>query len=84
LCSPHLYCPEKKNYKKYFDALPGYKIISAEVVKLSNTEDELKPLNISSDGKNVTLEFSLKSGSSFDRWRGWLKGNIVTTQERIK
>jgi len=72
----------KDNYEKSFNALPGYKIVSADVVKSSESKAKLDPLKISSDGKTVTLRFALTSGPLIDQWRGWLMGNIVTTQER--
>ena len=80
---PVVFAPHTKdNYEKYFNALPGYKIVSAEVIKTSDSRASLEPLKISPDGTKVTLSFALTSGPLVDQYRGWLMGNIVTVQER--
>lgn len=35
---------------------------------------------LSEDKTQITLIFKVKGGPFFDRWRGWIKGQVITEQ----
>lgn len=74
--------PHSRNYELKFESEPGYIIQSADLKPLSITRCTDPAVNISPGGKSVSVTFSLESGPFFDRYRGWLKGNLQTVQKR--
>lgn len=70
-----------KRYENYrFQALPGYRIVGHEFADLSSTKVSNLEFKTAADGSSIQVVFDLTSGPGWDRWRGWLKGNLTTTQ----
>lgn len=64
-----------------FQAQPGYRISSAEVVEYSATQVSKKVVSLAPDGSSVKFDFTLTSGPPCDRRRGWLAATLNTVQE---
>lgn len=79
---PNLF-PNSEEYMETFEADPGYKIINVKWNPASvNNADNIKH-NISADRRSVTFSYKLTSGPSVDRWRGWIRGDIILDQEKL-
>jgi S1-C subfamily serine protease len=79
----HAYFPDSRNYDRSFPAQQGFRITGARFVADSANHVTKGPdVEIVDNGQRVVVRFSLESGPFFDRWRGWLSGNVVTTQRR--
>jgi len=77
------YLPHEADYERSFLAQDGYRIVSAAFSSASANNVTKGPhVVVAPDGSAVSLKFTLRSGPFFDRWRGWLAGGVVTTQER--
>jgi S1-C subfamily serine protease len=76
--------PSSGEYSAHCVARPGYRIIKADLIRLSDNNLSDVRLTTTPDGAQVVLSFRLTSGPIYDRWRGWLSGKIVTQQERVK
>lgn len=72
-----------KHYRHEFKAEPGYLIKSTKWVEESATRQSDFNIVINEGGLSVIVTFGLKAGPKTDRYRGWLKGNLETLQERI-
>lgn len=75
--------PTSENYNKTFLSKDGYKIIDHKFIAKSANNSTVTSVQVTPDGKALTVQFSLKSGPVFDRWRGWLDAEIFTLQEPI-
>jgi len=79
---PYLFSRSRKKYSQNFKAEPGYKIIKYEF-QLGSSNNyrifEIKQV----DDTTIRISFRLYSGPVFDRWRGWIRGTVKTTQQRI-
>jgi hypothetical protein len=51
------------------------------MVRQSDTRASDLTINMSPDRKTVELKFKLTAGPAFDRWRGWLHGQLILTME---
>jgi len=73
--------PSVRDYQLVFQAQPNYHIRSAHIVSSSANNVATQPeYQIAPDGRSATVTFALRSGPTFDRWRGWLDANLVTDQ----
>lgn len=72
-----------KRYERRFGADPGYAITKVTIDKKSATRVEDLTTNIDQGGASVVVTFGLEAGPVVDRYRGWLKATINTTQERV-
>ncbi len=77
---PNLIGTHTRPYNLSFSAEPGYKIVSAQVVKYSDTRVSEESLLISPNGRQVQHIFKLTSGPALDQYRGWLHGSVETKQ----
>jgi hypothetical protein len=73
--------PTSKEYRITKNADPGHMIVDARMVRQSDTRVSDLTINISPDRKTVELKFKLTAGPAFDRWRGWLHGQLILTME---
>ncbi len=72
----------ERKYQHRFSALSGYQITSASFRALSANHVSSQPeVAINSGGETVTISYALESGPVFDRWRGWLAGTLMTSQQ---
>ena len=75
------FSPDKRHYPpRVFNADNGYLIESCKFASNSaNNESDVR-CDVSADKKHATFSFALQSGPMFDRWRGWIDGNVVFAQ----
>lgn len=73
--------PTSKEYRITKAADPGHKIVDARVVRQSDTRVSDLVTSISPDRRSVELKFRLTAGPIFDRWRGWLHGQLILTMQ---
>lgn len=73
--------PASREYQKIFQAREGFKIENYSLVSKSANNATIISTEISPDRRTLIVNFSLKSGPVFDRWRGWLDADILTRQE---
>ena len=73
-----------KQYSKVFDADVGYTISSYEWKPTSATRESDLTFNLVGGGSQIRVDFKLKCGPKTDKYRGWLRGNLVTTQQRVR
>jgi V8-like Glu-specific endopeptidase len=81
---PVVFAPHPRDYRAAFQARPGFRIKAARVEPLSANHASTAVAEITDDGKVVVVRYSLTSGPSVDRWRGWLEAIVVTTQASLK
>lgn len=74
--------PTTEKYTLKFAADAGYKFTEFEFGELSRNHGSAPVIEVSPDGKEIAVQFSLTSGPLFDRYRGWLDGTLVTRQAR--
>lgn len=74
--------PTTEKYTLKFAADAGYKFTEFEFGELSRNHGSAPVIEVSPDGKEISVQFSLTSGPLFDRYRGWLDGTLVTRQAR--
>lgn len=70
-----------KEYRITKNADPGHVITAARMVSQSETRVSDLTTNISPDRRSVELKFKLTAGPAFDRWRGWLHGQLILTMQ---
>lgn len=69
-----------REYQKNFPAPAGSKIADVSISLASANHVRNGPsVRISSDGKVATVRYSIESGPLWDRWRGWLHGDVHLT-----
>ena len=69
-----------KQYVATYTAQPGFRIVDYTFVAKSANNASDPIVDIAPDGKSFTIRYSLTSGPLFDRWRGWLDGELLTRQ----
>lgn len=69
-------------YKEKFRAVKGYKITSFKLNIASLNRAKIISRELSTDGSHVTVRFSIKSGPMYNRWRGWIKAQVITEQTK--
>ncbi len=72
----------KRIYKEKFRAVKGYKITSFKLNIASLNRAKIISRELSADGSHVTVRFSIKSGPMYNRWRGWIKAQVITEQTK--
>lgn len=71
----------KRDYERFFPALPGYRVTSATFEAQSANHVTSGPtIEILKEGTVVHMSWTLESGPAVDRWRGWLHGTLATSQ----
>ena len=75
--------PSTGSYTKVFRAEPGYRIARHEFQLSSANEAVVNSIKPSPDGQSISVNYTIKSGPAFDRWRGWIKGTLQTAQVKI-
>jgi hypothetical protein len=73
--------PTTREYTIKKDADPNMVIVDARMVRQSDTQVSDLSINISPDRRSVEMRFKLTSGPAFDRWRGWLHGQLILTMQ---
>lgn len=66
-----------RDYRIVKDADPGYQIVEANVIQESATRVSDLTVTIASDRKSVEVRFRLTAGPAYDRYRGWLHGQLA-------
>jgi S1-C subfamily serine protease len=72
--------PATRPYKRVFQAQPGFKIVDFSFVPRSINKADAPTISVTPDGQSMEVQFALTSGPIYDRWRGWLDGDIKTRQ----
>jgi S1-C subfamily serine protease len=73
--------PDSRVYTKVFPAQPNYTIESAQFVSASQNKAGPPQIIVSPDKSSLRFETNIQSGPFFDQWRGWLVGELITTQK---
>lgn len=60
----------------------GYVIQSADLVRKSDTRADDVAVQIAPDRRSASVSAALSSGPAVDRYRGWLRGELIVTQAR--
>ena len=82
---PVVFAKHERKYEQVFVAQPDYRIASAEFKADSVNHIVSGPIVETLDGgARVVMRWTLESGPSVDRWRGWLHGSLQTTQTDTK
>jgi Trypsin-like peptidase domain len=71
-----------RDYAETYTAQPGYKIIDFKFVPVSANNAIGPKIELAPDRESFTARYTLKSGPVFDRWRGWIEGQVLTRQEK--
>jgi hypothetical protein len=79
---PSLFSASSRVYTATFRAERGYRIIRHTVQISSASQFELRSADLTQDGSELRVTYSLASGPAMDRWRGWVKGTVQTVQQR--
>ncbi|MCO5122772.1 MAG: hypothetical protein M9915_03400 [Rhizobacter sp.] len=79
---PSLFNPTKRTFERRFTAQPGFKIVEAKFVEKSATR--VDSFQVQTTDTEVIVRFQLISGPSVDRYRGWLRGDLVLVQEELR
>lgn len=74
--------PSSRDYRIIQNSDPGYYIVDARLVRQSDTRVSDLNINVSADRQSVELKFKLSAGPVFDRWRGWLHGQLILTMAK--
>ena len=72
--------PTSDVYTQTLDAKDGHRIVSAELIRTSESHVSDVEVTVGKGGLNLELKYTLTSGPIYDQYRGWLKGLIVTKQ----
>lgn len=73
--------PDSRGFTKIFPAEPNYTIESVNFVAASQSKADNPQVVIAPDKSSVRFETTIQSGPFFDQWRGWISGQLVTTQK---
>jgi hypothetical protein len=79
---PNLFTGSSKPYTQDFKAETGYKIIKYEFHLASANNHQIREIKQVEDTM-IRISFSLTSGPLLDQTRGWVRGTLKTTQQRI-
>lgn len=71
--------PHTQQYTYTKQADPGMLIEDARFIKTSDARVSDLNVSVAPDRKSVEVRFKLTAGPVFDRWRGWLHGQLVLT-----
>jgi len=77
---PNFYA-DSRVFTKVFPAQSNHTIESAQFYPASKNQATDPQITISGDKSSVRFETNIQSGPFFDQWRGWINGQIVTTQK---
>jgi hypothetical protein len=73
--------PTSRSYRIVKVADPGHVIVDARLVETSAKASDLV-VNIAPDRRSAEVRFRLTAGPKFDRWSGWLRGQLILTMQR--
>lgn len=71
-----------RTYERRFPAQQGFKIVEAKFVEKSATR--VGNFQVQTTDREAVVRFQLTSGPSVDRYRGWLHGDLILTQEEVR
>lgn len=66
-----------RTYEKSHSVAPRMQIVDCAFEAVSDNHADAIECRIAPDGRTASLTYELTSGPLFDRWRGWLKGDLV-------
>jgi len=76
---PILLAPSTQQYQPVVvTAFEGYKITDAAFTGYS-VNGAKHSVELANDGNSASLHYALTSGPAYDRYRGWIKGDLVIT-----
>lgn len=81
---PVTFGPHSRTYTETFAAAPGFRITDTRFQEASASRAGDIRAVVASDHGSVTFSFQLTSGPAVDRYRGWLHGTLVLTEERAE
>ena len=79
---PNTFTTDSETFTDIFKADPGHKILEATLVTDSAARATNIVTNISDDRTQVEISYKLTSGPALDKYRGWLRGELVVSQEK--
>ena len=69
--------PTKRNYIETLFTVPeGFEISGSPELRIDSL-NHANPPQISVDGREVKIIYSLTSGPVIDQWRGWISGQLI-------
>jgi len=80
---PVVAAPHSRNYEIYLDADAGALFTGCRFDASFALSDSGRSCNVTSEGKQIVLRFTLESGPVYDRYRGMLEGTLVGMQRRV-
>jgi hypothetical protein len=80
---PSALSDHSRTYTETFSADPGFRVVDATFRSSSAARAGDIKQNISPDGSKITFSYRLTSGPAVDRYRGWLRGDLVMKQEQL-
>lgn len=80
---PSTFSDHSRTYTETFSADLGFKVVDAIFRSSSAARAGDITKNISPDGSEVAFSYRLTSGPAVDRYRGWLRGDLVIKQEQL-
>jgi hypothetical protein len=81
---PVVFAAHARDYTTRFVAQDGYQITNTRFeADSANHVTKAPSFAVEAGGKAVVMTFTIESGPSVDRWRGWLSGNAIIEQQRV-
>jgi hypothetical protein len=77
------FAPTTSMYELIYQAQPGYRIVAHDFVPSSSNGLSQLTVQPVGNGAAVVVHFALTSGPQFDRYRGWIRGELTLVQERL-
>jgi hypothetical protein len=78
-----LFGPHTRRFEKRLLPEGGYRFVKAEFRSQSVNNATAPQPRISESGSELVVTTAITSGPIYDRFRGWVHGVVLTTQERI-
>ncbi len=81
---PSTFSDHSQTYSETFKADPGFKIIETIFQQSSAARAGDITNRIFPDGSQIQFSYKLTSGPAVDRYRGWLRGNLILKQKQME
>jgi S1-C subfamily serine protease len=79
---PNPISEHSREYTTTYTAPDGLSIVSASMIRVSDTRVSNLRTTVSEDRKSATLKYFLTSGPAVDKYRGWLRGRFEVVLTR--
>lgn len=78
------FSPTEKAYRRSFQAEAGYVFKDVRLDIQSINHATRPKVSLSNDRRTLTVESKVTSGPMYNRWRGWVKAEVITRQEAMQ